>query len=412
MDCLQYRNAKLYMENVCLRDIAEQFGTPCYIYSHQEIEKNWQTFDNAFNKILHSTCYAVKANSNLAILSILAKLNSGFDIVSLGELERVLTAGGDPSKTFFSGVGKTKEELERALKIGIHCFNVESISELERLNQIAEKNKVRANIALRVNPNIHTKSHTHIVTGAKENKFGIEKKEVIPICKTLSRFSSLSLVGLSCHIGSQVLEIQPFSQAITTLIDIYKCLLDMNILLQHLNIGGGLGIVYNNENPPSISEYAEALQNQLLNVPIKLILEPGRAIVGNAGILLTRVEYLKENSAKNFAIVDAGMNDLLRPALYNAWQNILPVECHPQEKKFFDIMGPICESSDFLGKQRQLAIHEGDLLAITSVGAYGFSMSSNYNSRCRGAEILITNEKVRLIRRRETIKDLISLEVF
>lgn len=410
MSCLHYQNNELFIEDVPLDEIAAKFGTPSYVYSKAALEKNWRLFDDAFKPIQHRICYAVKANSNIAILHLFASLNSGFDIVSVGELERVIAAGGDPKKIVFSGVAKNTYEIETAIEKGIYCFDVESEPELERLQSVATKLNKTVNFALRVNPNVDPRTHSHISTGMKENKFGIEMNEVISLCKRISSFNSLHLIGIACHIGSQLTEIEPFLLAVDKLLEIYNQLKTMDIHIQHLNIGGGLGIIYQDEQPPSIHEYAKALQEKLTGLPLEIILEPGRAIVGNAGVLLTRIEYLKHTSQKNFAIVDAGMNDLVRPALYDAWQGILPVNLRNDAKKKYDIAGPVCESADFLGKDRELAIKTGDLLAVDSAGAYGFSMSSNYNSRCRPAEILISGKDMHLIRRRETIEDLFALE--
>ena len=411
MSCLHYRDHRLYIENCSIKNLAEEYGTPCYLYSRAAIENNWRLFDEAFNHIPHRICYAVKANSNIAILHLLTKLNAGFDIVSIGELERVIAAKGDPKKVIFSGVGKTQSEIEQAIAKGIYCFDIESASELERLHHIASTLKVTVNIALRINPDIDPFTHSYISTGLKENKFGIEMNAVIPLCKKIISMPSLQLIGIACHIGSQIIKLNPFIQAIERLLTLYKDLQQIGIHIKHINIGGGLGIIYQNENPPTILEYAKALQHKLAHYPVEIILEPGRSIVGNAGVLVTRIEYIKETQQKNFAIVDAGMNDLLRPALYHAWQNILPVVQRHDIKKPYDIAGPVCESADFLGKNRDLAIVQDDYLAIDSAGAYGFCMSSNYNSRGRPAEILIENDKARLIRHRETTNDLFALEM-
>src|SRR3990167_7886650 len=412
MSCLHYQANELYIENVNLKTIAEEFGTPCYVYSRAAIISHWEAFHQAFNPIPHNICYAVKANSNIAILRILANLNSGFDIVSVGELERVILAGGNPDKIVFSGVGKSAYEIENAIEKNIFCFNVESEPELERLALIAAQQNKIINIALRINPDINPQTHSHITTGKKENKFGIEMDDIIPICQQLSSLPQLKLIGLASHIGSQITELEPFILAINHLIKLYQKLKRMGFNIQHINIGGGLGITYSNEHPPSIQEYAYAIKEKITNYPVEIIVEPGRSIVGNAGILLTRVEYLKQTNHKNFAIVDAGMNDLLRPALYQAWQNILPVVQYPAEKKSYDIVGPVCESADFLGIDRELAIQSNDLLAIDSAGAYGFCMSSNYNSRYRAAEVLVDDKQTHLIRRRESLSDLIALEKF
>lgn len=411
MSCLHYRGAELFIEEVSLKKIAEKFGTPCYVYSRSAIENNWHTFDNAFKELRHRICYAVKANSNLAVLNVLANLDSGFDIVSLGELERVIAAGGDTKKIVFSGVGKKRIEIEKAIEKKIFCFNIESEPELERLNEIASAMQTSVDVALRINPNIDPHTHTHITTGLNESKFGIDIYDVLPLAKKMETLSSLHLIGIASHIGSQIVQLTPFLKVVDCLLEIYKELEKLGMKLQHINIGGGLGITYHDEHPPGIREYAHKLQEKLQDYDIEVVLEPGRAIVGNAGVLLSRVEYLKHTQHKNFALIDAGMNDLLRPALYDAWQNILPVELHNQlEKKFYDIAGPVCESADFLGKDRELALKSGDLLAIDSSGAYGFSMSSNYNSRCRAAEVLVDKDNMVLVRRREKIDELFALE--
>jgi len=411
MSCLHYQENKLFIENVSLEEVAQHWGTPTYVYSRAALENNWSTFDQAFKGCRHRICYAVKANSNIAILNLFANKQSSFDIVSLGELERVIAAGGDPKKVVFSGVGKQEIEIEQALKKGILCFDVESEPELVRIQKIAAKLNTTANIAFRVNPNVDPRTHSYISTGLSENKFGIDFNEIIPLCQRLTTFPNLKLIGLASHIGSQIVELAPFMLAIDRLLELYKTLQSMGISLSHINIGGGLGIAYRNEQPPAIHDYAAILKEKLAPYPVELILEPGRSIVGNAGILLTRIEYLKHTQHKNFAIVDAGMNDLLRPALYQAWQAILPVTLRSTtEIKSYDIAGPVCESADFLGKNRELAIEAGDLLAVDTAGAYGFSMSSNYNSRGRAAEILIDGREMHNIRRRETIEDLFAAE--
>lgn len=410
MSCLHYRGAELYIENVSLKSIAEEFGTPCYVYSRAAIEKNWHTFDEAFSSIPHKVCYAVKANSNIAILNLLSKLNSGFDVVSLGEIQRVITAGGDPRKIVFSGVGKNHNEIVYAIEKKIYCFNVESEPELERINETASQMKTNVDIALRINPNVNPLTHSHITTGLNESKFGIDINDVIPLAKKISSMSSVRLIGIACHIGSQIVQLGPFLEVVDHLVSTYNQLRNLGITIQHINIGGGLGITYHDEHPPGVREYAHALQEKLSQYNVEVIIEPGRAIVGNAGILLSRIEYLKHTQHKNFAIIDAGMNDLLRPALYDAWQNILPVELRTTEKKSYDIAGPVCESADFLGKNRELALRSGDLLAIDSSGAYGFSMCSNYNSRCRPPEVLVDESNAILIRRRESVDELFAAE--
>lgn len=410
MSCLYYRDHELYVEHVSLSELANQFGTPCYIYSKDAIVNNYQTFSEAFAGISHRLCYAVKANANIAILQLLSSMDSGFDIVSAGELKRVIAAGGNPRKIVFSGVGKSQEDIEEAIRIGIFCFNVESEPELERIAALAAKANKIVDVMLRVNPDVDAKTHSYISTGMRDNKFGMELIDLIPLFKKISDMTSIHLIGIGSHIGSQITELEPFLLAMDHLLAIYSTLKEQGIKIKYINIGGGLGITYRNEQPPSITEYAQALQRKLGSLPLTLILEPGRSIVGNAGVLLTKIEYIKNSGDKHFAIIDAGMNDLVRPALYNAWQNIMPVIEHHGPMLTYDIAGPVCESSDFLGKERSLAIAPGELLAIDCAGAYGFCMSSNYNSRCRPAEILVSSHEAYLIRRRETIEDTIALE--
>ena len=411
MDCFHYQKGELFAEEVPLSKIAEQVGTPCYVYSYTELKQQWQTLDKALGDLPHRICYAVKANSNIAILNIFSRLGSGFDIVSIGELERVLAADGDPKKIIFSGVGKQTAEIIRALEVGIYCFNVESEAELNRLLDIAKKQKKIIPIALRINPNIDARTHPYIATGLHENKFGIELNRVLPLARKIKTNSHIKLLGIGCHIGSQLTQLSPFTSAIYCLIDLYEKIKNEGITLEHLDIGGGLGVTYQNEQPPTIAEYAAVLRSKFKKYPIEIIVEPGRVLTANAGVLLTRVEYLKHNHQKNFAIVDAAMNDFLRPALYNAWQNIIPVIPHNKaEEKDYDIVGPVCESADFLGKNRLLALQEGDLLAICSAGAYGFAMSSNYNSRPRAAEVLVKKNKFHIIRQREKINELFAQE--
>jgi diaminopimelate decarboxylase len=411
MDFFNYRDGQLYAENVDLTDISNTYGTPCYVYSRATIERHWHAFDKALYARNHLICYAVKANSNISLLNLLAKLGSGFDIVSGGELERVLRAGGDPRKIVFSGVGKTVGEMRRALEVGILCFNVESQAELLRLNQVAGEMSVQAPISLRINPDVEAKTHPYISTGLRENKFGIEIDEAIDRYQQAADLPHLKITGIDCHIGSQLVDISPFIDALTRVLFLLNRLQSLGISVQHIDMGGGLGVRYRDENPPEPCKYAEALNRTLGDMPQTIILEPGRAIVANAGILLTKIEYLKHNSHKNFAIVDAAMNDLIRPALYGAWQDIIPLQQRNQGKtQIYDVVGPVCETGDFLGKSRQLTVQEGDVLAVRSAGAYGFSMSSNYNSRPRAPEILVDGDSVHLIRRRETIEDLLSLE--
>ncbi len=407
MDHFNYREAQLYAEDCAVRAIAQEFGTPCYIYSKATLLRHWRAFDNAFGKHPHLICYAVKANSNLAVLNLLARLGSGFDIVSLGELERALAAGGDPKKIVFSGVGKRADEILAALKIGIRCFNVEVSGELDRINQLAGEINVVAPISFRVNPDVDANTHPYISTGLKENKFGIDFKSALTAYQRAAQLPNIKIVGIDCHIGSQLTETKPFLDALERILSIIDLLKTKGIVLQHLDLGGGLGIRYNQETPPEPAEYIAALLQRLNDPRMEILLEPGRAIVGNAGILVTQVDYLKQTPDKNFAIVDAAMNDLLRPALYSAWQEIIPLNQQSSaEMKTWDIVGPVCETGDFLGKQRDLQLQVGDFLAIRSAGAYGFSMSSNYNSRPRVAEIMVDGTQAHVVRERESLVQL------
>ncbi len=411
MDYFNYQKNELYAENVPLARIAKDVGTPCYVYSRATLERHWHAFNNSLGNHSHLICYAVKANSNIAILNLFARLGSGFDIVSRGELERVIHAGGALDKVVFSGVGKTQDDLHFALQHNIHCFNIESKAELDRLNNIAQKMGKKAPIALRVNPDVDAGTHPYISTGLKENKFGIDIKSAFEIYQYASNLAGINIGGIACHIGSQLTDLAPFLDALDRVLALLDRLTNSGIQIQHLDLGGGLGIRYQNESPPQPEEYATAIKKKLSQRDISIHLEPGRSITGNAGILLTRIEYIKQNENKNFAIVDAAMNDLLRPSLYNAWQEILPVI--PQNRHIqqaYDIVGPVCETGDFLGKNRQLGITQGDLLAIRSSGAYGFCMSSNYNSRPRAAEVLVDDEHYHTIRQRETFDDLIKGE--
>ena len=407
MENFYYKNNQLHTEQLSLTSIARQYGTPCYVYSRAAIESAWRDFDAAFDQYPHRICYAVKANSNIAILQLLANLGSGFDIVSQGELERVLTAGGEPNKIVFSGVGKSTQEILRALEVGIYSFNVESIPELERIHAVAAQQNTIASIALRINPNIDAKTHPYIATGLSENKFGIELNEIPNLCEKLKSMPHIQLKGFACHIGSQLTDLEPFHDAVTCLLTLID---ELKIKLDYINLGGGLGILYQDESPPAVRQYVSQFVARVKPYNLEIILEPGRAIVGNAGALITTIEYIKPTPHKSFAIVDAGMNDLIRPALYEAWQQILPVVKHEKTDIHYDVVGPVCESADFLGKNRSLAIQPGDLLAVLSAGAYGFSMSSNYNSRPRIAEILVDGAQHHLIRRRETIQDLFAQE--
>ena len=410
MDYFNYRDGVLYAEDVALPDIAMQHGTPCYVYSRATLERHWRAFDEALAGIDHLVCYAVKANSNLAVLNVLARLGSGFDIVSVGELERVLAAGGDPHKVVFSGVGKRDDEMRRALEVGIHCFNVESEAELEQLNQVAAELGVTAPISIRVNPDVDARTHPYISTGLKENKFGIAINRALEVYTRAANMSHLNIRGVDCHIGSQLTDTAPFLDALERVLQLVAQLVAQGIVIQHLDLGGGLGIRYRDENPPLPADYAAALRQRLGDTELTILLEPGRAIVGNAGILLTRVEYLKHTEYKDFAVVDAAMNDLMRPALYNAWQEIIPVVPRQGEARQYDVVGPVCETGDFLGKDRDLCLAASDLLAVRSAGAYGFSMSSNYNSRPRAAEIMVDGKQSHVVRERETVAELYTHE--
>ena len=412
MDFFQYKNNQLMAENLPVKQLAEQFGTPLYVYSRATLERHWHAFNNAFDEHPHLVCFAVKSNPNIAILNVMAKLGSGFDIVSQGELERVLAAGGDAGKVVFSGVAKSRQEIARALEVNIRCFNVESEAELLRINQVAGEMGKIAPISLRVNPDVDAHTHPYISTGLKENKFGVSVEQAREVYKVAATLSNIEIVGMDCHIGSQLTELQPFLDAVDRLIVLMEQLKQDGIHLKHLDLGGGLGVTYTDEAPPHPTEYAKALWEKLSAFSeLEIIVEPGRAITANAGILVTKVEYLKSNESRNFAIVDAGMNDMIRPALYQAYMNILEIDrTLAREEKIYDVVGPICETSDFLGKQRKLAIAEGDYLAQRSAGAYGASMSSNYNSRPRTAEVMVDGDKAHLIRRREALNELWQLE--
>lgn len=411
MDYFDYRNNVLFAENVSVEAIVSKHGSPAYIYSRATLERHWRAFDDAFDGMKHCVCYAVKANSNLAVLNVLARLGSGFDIVSAGELARVLAAGGKAERIVFSGVGKTTAEINYALKQGVRCFNVESIAELARVNDIAGECGGCAPISIRVNPDIDAQTHPYIATGLKENKFGIAVEDAEAVYQQAVKLPHINVVGIDCHIGSQLTSVTPFVDALKRVLVLVDKLAQQDIVLSHLNIGGGLGITYQDEVPPSPTEYAAALRELLVGRDLDVLLEPGRAIAGNAGILVAKVDYLKPTNDRNFAIVDAAMNDLLRPALYQSWQMIQPVVINGTIKaKQYDIVGPICETSDFLGKERLLAIKQGDLLAIRSAGAYGFTMSSNYNSRPRAVEIMVDGDQMHVIRQRETIESLYAGE--
>jgi diaminopimelate decarboxylase len=411
MDHFNYHNGVLCAEQVPLDAIADQYGTPCYIYSRATIERHWHAFNDAFTSQPHLVCYAVKANSNLAVLNVLARMGSGFDIVSGGELARVLKAGGKAANVVFSGVGKTEEEIELALNARIRCFNIESEPELERVAAVASRMQLSAPVSLRVNPDVDAGTHPYISTGLKENKFGINIDDAMRLYEKAAAYDSIEVTGMDCHIGSQLTSIDPFLDALDRLLVLIDKLDSKGIHIQHLDIGGGLGIRYQDEAPPEPASYAEAIAHKLKGRNLEVLMEPGRAIMGNAGVLLTKVEYVKTTEHKNFAIVDAAMNDLIRPALYDAWQAIIPVQEQSGNKKLsYDIVGPVCETGDFLGKNRELAIAEGDLLAVRSAGAYGYAMSSNYNSRPRVAEIMVDGDQSYLIRRRESYDDLFHHE--
>ena len=407
MDHFHTENGRMRAEDVDLADIAARFGTPCYVYSRATLERHWRVFDEALTGHPHLICYAVKANSSLAVLQVLARLGSGFDIVSEGELERVLQAGGAPSRIVFSGVGKRAAEMQRALEVGIRCFNVESEPELRLLNEVAAAAGRRAPVSLRVNPDVDARTHPYISTGLRDNKFGIGVDTALEVYRQAAGLPHLQVTGIDCHIGSQLTATAPFVDALERVLDLVDRLQAAGIELAHIDLGGGLGIPYGREDsPPPPDLYARALMEHMSDRPQELLLEPGRAIAGNAGILLTRVEYLKHTGHKNFAIVDAAMNDLQRPALYDAWHDIVPVQPRDTTASNYDIVGPICETGDFLGKDRSLALAEGDLLAVRSAGAYGFTMSSNYNSRPRAAEVMVDGAQAHVIRDRETLPDL------
>lgn len=406
MDHFLYRNNQLHAEDCQVAALAAKHGTPLYIYSRATLERHWKAFDTAVNGHPHLVCYAVKANSNLAVLNVLARLGSGFDIVSGGELARVIEAGGDPAKVVFSGVGKTVAEMEQALNLGIYCFNVESSAELELLNEVAGRLGKVAPVSLRVNPDVDAGTHPYISTGLKENKFGIAMDEAETVFARAQALSHLRVKGVDCHIGSQLTEIQPFLDAMDRMLALVDRLASQGIVVEHFDVGGGLGVTYDGETPPHPDQYAAAILAKLGDRKLKLIFEPGRAIAANAGIFVTQVLYLKENTDKRFAIVDGAMNDLIRPALYSAWQNIVPVMQNDDATYAFDIVGPVCETGDFLGKDRQLSVKAGDLLAVRSSGAYGFTMSSNYNTRPRAAEIMVDGDQDFVVRAREKLPDL------
>jgi diaminopimelate decarboxylase len=409
-DYFSYQNDQLCVEQVPLAEIAQRFGTPCYVYSHAALTDGYRQFNTAFAEREHLICYAVKANSNLAILHLLARLGAGFDIVSGGELQRVLAAGGAANKVVFSGVGKSVAEMRFALDAEILCFNVESEAELMRLNEVAGSMGKIAPVSLRVNPDVDAKTHPYISTGLKQNKFGVAYTEALALYRKAAELPNLRVTGIDCHIGSQLTEASPFIAATEKVLVLVEQLSVEGITLEHLDLGGGLGIRYDDETPPSIAGYAAALLNALRGRSEKIIVEPGRVLVGNAGVLLTRVEYLKHGEEKNFAIVDAAMNDLMRPALYDAYHHIQPVQRSAAPVRQYEVVGPVCETGDFLGHARELAISQGDLLAVMSAGAYGMSMSSNYNTRPRAAEVMVSGTVTQLIRERETVQQLLAGE--
>ncbi|WP_350023368.1 diaminopimelate decarboxylase [Pseudomonas protegens] len=410
MDAFNYRDGELFAEGVALSAIAERFGTPTYVYSRAHIEAQYQAYAQALAGMPHLVCFAVKANSNLGVLNVLARLGAGFDIVSRGELERVLAAGGQADKIVFSGVGKTRDDMRRALEVGVHCFNVESAEELERLQLVAAELGVRAPVSLRVNPDVDAGTHPYISTGLKENKFGIDIATAEDVYIRAAQLPNLEIVGVDCHIGSQLTTLEPFIDALDRLLDLVDRLGECGIYLRHIDLGGGLGVRYRDEEPPLAADYIKAVRERMDGRDLALVFEPGRFIVANAGALLTRVEYLKHTEHKDFAIVDGAMNDLIRPALYQAWMDVSAVRPRDTEPRTYDIVGPICETGDFLAKERTLALAEGDLLAVHSAGAYGFVMSSNYNTRGRAAEVLVDGDQAVEVRRRETVAELFAGE--
>ena len=413
MNAFHYQNRELCVEDIPLARIAEQYGTPCYVYAESALTQAYSAYSNAFAGMPHLVCYALKANSNLSVIRHFASLGAGFDTVSIGEIERVLAAGGEAGKIVFSGVGKSAAEMRRALEIGIHCFNVESVNELERLDTVARELGKRAPVSLRINPNVDARTHPYISTGLKNNKFGIAYDIARQSYRRAAELPNLDVIGIDCHIGSQLTDSTPLIDALDRLLALVDQLSEDGIRLRHVDIGGGLGIRYADETPPDLQQYADAIRERLAGRDLALLMEPGRSLVGNAGVLLTRIEYLKEGDGKHFAVVDAAMNDLMRPSYYQAFHDIRPVTQHDAEllPALYDVVGPICESSDFLGKDRALALREGDLIAVMSSGAYGSTMSSNYNTRPRAAEVLVNGRHVRLVRARETFEQLIANEI-
>lgn len=410
MEAFNYRDGELFAEGVALSALAQRFGTPTYVYSRAHIEGQYRAYADALAGMPHLVCFAVKANSNIGVLNVLARLGAGFDIVSSGELERVLAAGGEPSRIVFSGVGKSRDDMRRALEVGVHCFNVESSVELERLQKVAAELGVKAPVSLRVNPDVDAGTHPYISTGLKENKFGIDIEQAEAVYARAAELPNLDVIGVDCHIGSQLTTLEPFLDALDRLLLLVDKLAARGIRIKHLDLGGGLGVQYRDEQPPLAGDYIAAVRKRLAGRDLSLVFEPGRFIVANAGVLLTQVEYLKHTEHKDFAIIDAAMNDLIRPALYQAWMDVSPVQPRDGEARNYDLVGPICETGDFLAKDRQLVLAEGDLLAVRSAGAYGFVMSSNYNTRGRAAEVLVDGEQAFEVRRRETVQELYAGE--
>ncbi|MGP9826748.1 diaminopimelate decarboxylase [Ectopseudomonas khazarica] len=410
MEAFNYRDGELFAEGVALSALAQRFGTPTYVYSRAHIEGQYRAYADALSGMPHLVCFAVKANSNIGVLNVLARLGAGFDIVSSGELERVLAAGGDPSRIVFSGVGKSRDDMRRALEVGVHCFNVESSVELERLQKVAAELDVKAPVSLRVNPDVDAGTHPYISTGLKENKFGIDIEQAEAVYARAAELPNLEVIGVDCHIGSQLTTLEPFLDALDRLLLLVDRLAARGITIRHLDLGGGLGVQYRDEQPPLAGDYIAAVRKRLTGRDLSLVFEPGRFVVANAGVLLTQVEYLKHTEHKDFAIIDAAMNDLIRPALYQAWMDVSAVQPRAGEARNYDLVGPICETGDFLAKDRQLVLAEGDLLAVRSAGAYGFVMSSNYNTRGRAAEVLVDGEQAFEVRRRETVQELYAGE--
>ncbi len=410
MDYFNYKDNELYAEDLKVSDLVEQYGSPLYIYSKATLVRHMHAFEDALKDNRHLICYAVKANSSLAILNLMAKMGAGFDVVSKGELARVIKAQGDPKKVIFSGVGKTRDEIKYALECDIKCINIESENEIDAIEEVAQSLNKVANVAVRVNPNVDAKTHPSISTGLKNNKFGIAFSRALDVYKRIRDSKYLNACGIDCHIGSQMTSGAPILEATDKLLELYHKLKDENISIDHIDIGGGLGVTYGDETPPSPYEYISAVTAKLKEIDVAIYIEPGRAMVANAGVLATKVLYLKNNENKNFVIVDAGMNDLIRPALYDSWMNIIEAKKNNDSKILCDVVGPVCESDDFLGKERKLSVKENDVIVVRGAGAYGFSMSSNYNSRPLCAEVMVDKDKVSLIRKRQEIEDMWALE--